>query len=135
MIYRFDNSVSLSRLIYVVDDQDRLQGVVGAADILSLLLPPAGELDPDTSPGRESFRQALNERIRKHRDLPVSQFMHTDFPGVMPGDPLARAAELMFSRGFTATPVLGPDETLAGEITRRLILRFTAHAVLHAPPA
>lgn len=135
VIYRFDNSVSLSRLIYVVDEEDRLLGVVGAADILSLLLPLSGPESAGSPPDRDAFQQELNARIRKHRDLPASRFMHNDFPSVRPDEPFARAAELMLSRGFTAMPVLDPDGTLAGEITRRLILRFTAHAVLHAPPS
>ncbi|THB68188.1 MAG: CBS domain-containing protein [Desulfovibrio sp.] len=134
VVYRFDNSVSLSRLIYVISEQDLLLGVVGAADILALLLPRAKELPNGAAQDRSLFERALAEHIGEHRSRSVAHIMRTDYPSAKPGHPLVQATDLLLDSGAWVMPVLDDKGILAGEITRRLLLRYTAHAVLQMPP-
>lgn len=84
----------------VVDDDDRLLGVVSEADLM------AGS----TYGGRRT------------RASTVAGVMTYDVETVHPGDPLADAEQLLAERGFRVIPVVDDDGVLVGVISRSDLL-------------
>lgn len=91
----------------VVDDEGRLVGLVGEADLTRGRLPPGGwtiEIDPE----------CVVAAVMTHR--PAS---------ARPSDDLADVAEEMLKMGLPAMPVVDGDDVV-GMVTRQDVLRLVA---------
>jgi CBS domain-containing protein len=114
------------RNTYVVDNCDRLLGVVTIHTFLSTIVSPeaiaqakAGLID-----GREELLNALRHNMAELSDTPVGDIMDTDYPFAHPEDLFVMASELILERGIPAVPVIDPNGVLVGEISRRMILQL-----------
>ncbi|UJX42893.1 CBS domain-containing protein [Desulfovibrio sp. JY] len=114
------------RNTYVVDERERLLGVVTIHNFLSIIVPPtvnqkakAGLLD-----GREELLDALRHNMAAISDTTVGSLMDSDYPFAHPDDLFVMANELIVEKGITALPVIDPNGVLVGEISRRMILHF-----------
>lgn len=128
VIYRYDNISIDSRLTYVVDEANKLLGVVTIFDILRLIV--TDEIIEEfkaNSRRREEMHLALRKSINKNKVLAAKDIMRTEFHSVRPDDLFVAATKLLLEKAVTAVPVLNADGVLVGEITRRIILRYLAH--------
>jgi len=114
------------RNTYVVDERERLLGVVTIHNFLSIIVPPtvnqkakAGLLN-----GREELLDALRHNMAAISDTTVGSLMDSDYPFAHPDDLFVMANELIVEKGITALPVIDPNGVLVGEISRRMILHF-----------
>jgi CBS-domain-containing membrane protein len=113
-----------SRLVYVVDADKRLLGLISCADLLRAALPffvdanLAKALPEDASVICRGFAACAKKT--------AADLMTRDVVSVGPGDTLF-AAEALFAEGrFHVLPVIEDDGRVVGEITRRRILDFLA---------
>lgn len=86
------------RHLLVVDDRDRLCGVVSDRDVIGLISP----IDP---PWPEQLAE-----------IPTAQIMSTDLVKATPRTPLAEATRLMVANGINCLPVV-EHEHVAGIVT------------------
>ncbi|WP_344017672.1 CBS domain-containing protein [Pseudonocardia kongjuensis] len=84
----------------VVDDRDRLLGILSEADLMH------GSLDGG----------------RRTRARTVDNVMTRDVEGVHPDDPLTDAEQLLSERGFRVVPVVDSDDVLVGVLSRSDLL-------------
>ncbi|MBC3192425.1 CBS domain-containing protein [Pseudonocardia sp. C8] len=84
----------------VVDDRDRLLGIVSEADLMS------GSTDGG----------------RRTRASTVDGVMTYDVEVLHPGDPLTAAEHLLAERGFRVVPVVDDDQVLVGVLSRSDLL-------------
>ena len=110
-----------SRLVYVVDETDRLLGVVSCYDLLRAALPfyvdsnLARALPEDATVVRDGFAAAC-------RDKTAGDVMTTQVVSVSPDDTVF-AAEAYFAEGrHNVLPVVDATGRVVGEVTRRTIL-------------
>jgi CBS-domain-containing membrane protein len=114
------------RNTYVVDERDRLLGVVTIHNFLSIIVSPtvtekaqAGLLN-----GREELLDALRHNMAAISDTTVGSLMDSDYPFAHPEDLFVMASQLIVEKGITALPVIDQNGVLVGEISRRMILHF-----------
>ena len=114
------------RNTYVVDERDRLLGVVTIHNFLSIIVSPtvtekaqAGMLN-----GREELLDALRHNMAAISDTTVGSLMDSDYPFAHPEDLFVMASQLIVEKGITALPVIDQNGVLVGEISRRMILHF-----------
>lgn len=110
-----------SRLVYVMDEADRLLGVVSCYDLLRAALPfyadsgPARTLPEDDAVTRDGFAAAC-------RDKTAGDVMTRQVVTVSPDDTVS-AAEAYFAEGrHNVLPVVDATGRVVGEVTRRTIL-------------
>ncbi|KHK02584.1 CBS domain-containing protein [Desulfovibrio sp. TomC] len=113
-----------SRLVYVVDDETRLLGVVSCADLLRCAMPffvdanLAKALPEDASVICQGFGACAGKT--------AAEVMVREVVSVAPDETLF-AAEALFAEGkFHALPVVDAAGRVVGEITRRRILDYLA---------
>ncbi len=107
------------RHLLVVDDRDRLCGVVSDRDVIGLISP----IDPPSA-----------ERLA---GIPTSQIMSTDLVKVTPRTPLSEATRLMVAHGIHCLPVVEHDQ-VAGIVTStdlKLLLQLLLDKAEAAVPA
>jgi len=117
------------RNTYVVDQRDRLLGVVTIRKFLSLLVPSivcdqakAGRIN-----GREELLDALRGNLAAISETPVGSIMNENHSYAHPEDLLILAGERIVQQSITALPVVDAEKVLVGEISRRMILHFLVH--------
>lgn len=99
----------------VIDDSDRLIGVVSEADLLSKAT------DPELPAGLVR----LNWRLAEHTKATATtaeELMTSPAIAIGPGAPIAEAARLMQDKQVKRLPVVGQDAKLVGIVTRSDIL-------------
>jgi CBS domain-containing protein len=99
----------------VIDDGDRVIGVVSEADLLYK------ETEPDRPPALLRFQWRLDEEY-KSRAVTAGQLMTSPAVTVRPGMPVVDAARLMQDRRIKRLPVVGQDGSLIGIVTRSDVL-------------
>jgi CBS domain-containing protein len=99
----------------VIDDSDRVVGVVSEADLLYK------ETEPDRPPALLRFQWQLDEEY-KSRAVTAGQLMTSPAVTVQPGLPVADAARLMQDRRVKRLPVVNDDGELVGIVTRSDVL-------------
>jgi CBS-domain-containing membrane protein len=118
----------ISRLIYVVDDNKALFGIISPYDILKLLLPEylvhhaGGDISGSLKDAEDIFAQGL----RSHRTMTAADLMTSDYYSLRPDDHCVKASILIVDKRINALPVLEHGGILVGEVTRRTILRHLA---------
>jgi CBS domain-containing protein len=99
----------------VIDDSDRVLGVVSEADLLYK------ETEPDRPPALLRFRWRLDEEY-KSKAVTAGQLMTSPAVCVQPGLPVVDAARLMQDRLVKRLPVVNYDGQLIGIVTRSDVL-------------
>jgi CBS domain-containing protein len=99
----------------VIDDQDRVVGVVSEADLLYK------ETEPDRPPAMLRFQWRLDEEY-KSRAVTAGQLMTSPAVTIQPGLPVVDAARLMQDRRVKRLPVVNYDGQLVGIVTRSDVL-------------
>ncbi|WP_428561667.1 MAG: HPP family protein [Solidesulfovibrio sp. DCME] len=113
-----------SRLVYVVDTQGKLLGVVSSYDILRAMLP--FYLDSNLIKALPDDESIIRQAFLGCQGRPVSEIMTTDLVAVGPDDLFLEAEALIAERGVNVLPVLDGQGKLVGEVTRRAILKYIA---------
>lgn len=113
-----------SRLVYVVDDTDKLLGVISSYDILRALLP--FYLDSNLVKALPDDESIIRQAFSACKGQPVADIMTRDFVSVHPDDLFLQAEALIAERGVNVLPVLDENGKLVGEVTRRAILKYLA---------
>lgn len=118
-----------SRLVYVVDADNRLLGVVSSYDILRAALP--FYVDSNLARALPEDATVVCEGFAACRDKVAADVMSRKVASVGPDDTFF-AAEALFAEGrYNVLPVVDAAGRVVGEITRRRILdRLAAHCGL-----
>ena len=117
--------------IHVVDEADRLLGVISAYDLIRMVIPEymlngladnlGGVIGDDLA--------LVRKRVRSHQAKTAADIMSTDVEFLRPDDPCLKANVLIVERKYNSMPVLDESGTLLGELTRRDVL---VHLARHA---
>ncbi|MGO8960476.1 MAG: CBS domain-containing protein [Streptosporangiaceae bacterium] len=99
----------------VIDDRDRVLGVVSEADLLYK------ETEPDRPPALLRFQWRLDEEY-KSKAVTAGQLMTSPAITIRPGVAVVDAARLMQDRRIKRLPVVDNDGQLIGIITRSDVL-------------
>jgi len=99
----------------VIDDLDRLIGVVSEADLLSKAA------DPELPTGLVRLSWRLAEHT-KATAITAEELMTSPAIAIHPGAPVAEAARLMQAQQVKRLPVVGQDGKLVGIVTRSDVL-------------
>jgi CBS domain-containing protein len=116
-----------SRLVYIVDAEDHLLGVVSCYDLLRAALPfyvdsgLARALPEDAAVICDGFDAACRSKT-------AADVMTRNLHSLAPDDALFAAEALFAENRFNVLPVVDADGRLVGEITRRAILDALADA-------
>ncbi len=98
----------------VVDEENRVVGVISEKDILQRMFPDVHEVmtlgsKPDFEEMEQNYHEALN--------LKVSELMSGNVATVEPDMPCLKAASMMWLRKIRRIPVTEPDGTLVGIVS------------------
>jgi CBS domain-containing protein len=99
----------------VIDDADRLIGLVSEADLLYK------QTDPDLPTGKVRLAWRLGEQS-KATAVTAEELMTAPAIAIRPGAPVAEAARLMQDKQIKRLPVVGTDGRLVGILTRSDVL-------------
>lgn len=99
----------------VIDDDDRVIGLVSEADLLSKLT------DPGFPPGLERLNWRLHQESKANA-LTAAQLMTSPAIGIYPWAPVAEAARQMEQWQIKRLPVVDQEERLVGIVTRSDVL-------------
>lgn len=113
-----------SRLVYVVDEHQKLLGVVSSYDMLRALLP--FYLDSNLVKALPDDDSILRQAFSSCKGVAVTEIMTREFAAVGPDDSFLEAEALIAESGVNVLPVIDADGRLIGEVTRRTILNYLA---------
>lgn len=109
-----------SRLLYVVDQDNRLKGIISRYDLLKVMAP--GYLDANLvkALGDDQFitARALDDNLNKT----ALDVMIKDLKVIHPEDHLIEAIILIRDEGINEIPVVDHDGKLVGQVSRRDVL-------------
>ncbi|HEX6778772.1 MAG TPA: DUF190 domain-containing protein [Ktedonobacterales bacterium] len=125
------------RALPVVDEQRRLQGIIGAADLIAAgvfplrrgLMRAAFALDTQTA---EAIETPLAEA--RTSAATAQEVMNRQVRAIGPETPIRDAAHLMLETGLRRLPVVAPDGTLLGIVTRADLLQVVVTSPLAGSP-
>lgn len=113
-----------SRLVYVVDDQTRLLGLVSCYDLLRAALPFF--VDANLARALPEDAAVVCAGFAACQDRTAAEIMQREVVSVGPDDTVF-SAEALFAEGrFNVLPVVDAAGRVVGELTRRRILDFLA---------
>ncbi len=110
------------RLLYVVDGQGRLLGLVSSRDLLALMVPPY--LDSNLARAVADDEAIVRRAFAAHKDETAADIMVTEIVALTPDDQFMTADAVIREKGLNALPVVDKAGRLLGEITRRDALRY-----------
>ncbi len=113
-----------SRLLYVVDSRDVLEGVVSVYDLLKVLIPDY--MDTGLARVLSTGEEILVSSFEAKAETPISSLMSTKLITVSPDDTIIEAQALIKEKGVNVLPVVDEYGMLKGEITRRGIANYVA---------
>lgn len=122
-----------SMLLYVVDEDTRLLGVISSYDILRVMLP--FYLDSNLTKALADDEAVVRHAFRACRGVPASAIMTREFAAVGPDDSFLTAEAIFAERGVNILPVLDAEGRLLGELARRVALKHLAGLCLPADTA
>ncbi|MDD2218554.1 MAG: CBS domain-containing protein [Desulfoplanes sp.] len=108
------------RQIYVVDEDNKLLGIVSALDVLKEIMP--SYLSADLARSITDGTDFLQKQVEKVKNKLAKDIMITKFVFLHPQNQLLQADALIVEKGCNTLPVLDEQGKLLGEITRRDIL-------------
>jgi CBS-domain-containing membrane protein len=123
------------RALPVVDEQRHLQGIIGTADLIAAgvfplrrgLMRAAFALDTQTA---ETVETPLTEA--RASAAAAQEVMNRRVRTIGPETPIREAAHLMLETGLRRLPVVAPDNTLLGIVTRADLLQVVVTSPLAA---
>lgn len=114
------------RNTYVVDDDEKLLGVITIHALLFILVPDpvilsaeAGDLE-----GQEELMRALRKNLALISDTAVVDIMDTGHPRAKADELFIMAHRRIMEKRVCALPVLDEQGVLLGEVSRRMVLSF-----------
>ena len=113
-----------SRLVYVVDTDGKLLGVISSYDILRAMFP--FYLDSNLVKALPDDESVIRQAFSGCKGQPAANIMTRDFAAVGPDDLFLEAEALIAERGVNVLPVVDAGGKLVGEVTRRAILKYLA---------
>ncbi|EFL51126.1 CBS domain containing protein [Solidesulfovibrio fructosivorans JJ]] len=113
-----------SRLVYVVDKDGKLLGVISSYDILRVMFP--FYLDSNLVKALPDDESVLRQAFSACKGQPAADIMTTDFAAVTPDALFLEAEALIAERGVNVLPVIDDEGRLVGEVSRRAILKYLA---------
>lgn len=114
----------LSRLLYVVDKECKLVGLLSSYDILKYLVPDY--LDSNLAKSLAEGESMVLREFSTHAAKTVGDIMTRDMVFVRPDHTVLEAQALIKERGVNVLPVVDKDGQLVGEVSRREILNRVA---------
>lgn len=107
-------------VIYVVDDGDKVAGVLTESDILKVLIPKYLTID-------ESLISVMDEnyfekKCRECKDLPVTEIMTKNLITVSEDEPIIKAAALIVVHKIHSLPVVR-NSRIVGIVPRQIMLK------------
>jgi CBS domain-containing protein len=108
----------------VLDENDRVIGVVSESDLLAKLALGGGD---EEMPGMITGILRHKE-LEKARGITAGDLMTASPVTVSPGDTVEHAARLMYLRGVKRLPVVDPDNRLIGIVSRTDVLAVYGRA-------
>ena len=126
------------RALPVVDERQRLQGIISSGDLINAgflpmrrgLVRTALELDELTAETIETPLEQARQSTRMAQDI-----MNRDVRTVGPTVSIREVAQMMLETGLRRLPVVEPDGRLVGMITRADLLRAILTSPLMSPEA
>lgn len=126
------------RVLPVIDAQHRLQGIISTGDLIKAGVLPmrrgmmraALELDSSTA---EAAGAPLEQA--RQSELTARDIMNRQVRTVAPTVPVREAAHIMVESGLRRLPVVEPDGTLRGMVTRADLLQAVVTSPLMNPQA
>ena len=115
------------RLLYVVDADGRLQGVISSIDVLQLLAP--FYLDANLSRSLPMGLDIHKESCAEHIDRTAGEIMRESVIALAGDDHLLHAEALIRQKGLNGLPVVDEAGVLVGEVTRTEILSLFSQAL------
>lgn len=121
------------RHLPVVDEEDRIVGVVSQRDLYRTISPTKDDHGPSPlTPGPLVEDGEFYYDTQRLHDFELSRVMH-DRPEVLyPEDPLGKALRLFVNRKIGCIPIINPRREVVGILTRHDLLRFF-DAALNVP--
>ena len=107
--------------VLVVDENNRLKGLVSEKDIYRKLYPDFEQFYVNMN-GPIDFEK-MESRAENIKDMKVEEFMIKDMHTVPIDEPLMRVGGIMLARKVNRLPVLDHEGKLVGIISRRDIYR------------
>jgi len=126
------------RALPVVDDQQRLQGIISVGDLIKAgvlpmrrgLVKTALELDSLTAEAIETPLEQARRSTRTAQDI-----MNRDVRTIGPGQSIREAAQIMLETGVRRLPVIESNGVLLGILTRADLLQAIVTSPLMSPHA
>lgn len=126
------------RVLPVVDDQRRLQGIISTGDLINAgilpmrrgLVKTALELDSLTAEAIEAPLEQARQSTRTAQDI-----MNRDVRTIGPNQSIREAAEMMLETGLRRLPVIESNGVLLGMLTRADLLQAIVTSPLMSPHA
>jgi len=113
-----------SRLLHVVDGDDRLLGVISGYDLLKLVVPFF--LDANLAKALPESPELVRRGYADNADMTAADLMHVKVDSLSPEDPFIELEAAIAGRGFNALPVVDEKGRLIGEAGRREALLHVA---------
>ncbi|UJX43015.1 CBS domain-containing protein [Desulfovibrio sp. JY] len=113
-----------SRLVYVVDKDGKLLGVISSYDILRVMFP--FYLDSNLVKALPDDESVLRQAFSACKGQLAAEIMTSDFAAVKPDALFLEAEALIAERGVNVLPVVDDKGRLVGEVSRRAILKYLA---------
>ncbi len=105
------------RLLHVVDEKDKLLGVISSFDLLQTIVPFF--LDANLAKALPESPQLIRMGYEEHAHKTAADFMNRKVVSLSPDDALIELEAAVAGRGFNALPVLDGEGRLIGEAGRR----------------
>jgi CBS-domain-containing membrane protein len=114
------------RLLHVVDEDGKLQGIISSFDLLHKIVP--SYLSSDLAGIMDDEDEMVRRAYEKCRDMTARDLMTTDVMTLSANCLLMEAGALFREHGANAFPVVDDGGRVLGELTRKEVL---AHMTTH----
>lgn len=107
-------------VIYVVDDEDKLAGVLTEADIIKVLIPKYLTIDESLISVMD--KNYFEKKCKESKDLTATEIMTKQPITVYEDDTVIKAAALIFVNRIHSLPVVR-DSKVVGIVPRQILLK------------
>ncbi|MCF6153577.1 MAG: CBS domain-containing protein [Candidatus Kuenenia stuttgartiensis] len=107
-------------VIYVVDDEDKLAGVLTEADIIKVLIPKYLTIDESLISVMD--KNYFEKKCKESKDLTATEIMTKQPITVYEDDTVIKAAALIFVNRIHSLPVVR-DSRVVGIVPRQILLK------------
>jgi CBS domain-containing protein len=107
-------------VLYVIDDEDKLAGVLTEADIIKVLIPKYLTIDESLISVMD--KNYFEKKCRESKDLTATEIMTKQPITVYEDDTVIKAAALIFVNRIHSLPVVR-DRNVVGIVPRQILLK------------